>query len=476
LGRVLVGWLLPTLAVLAMLVATKPWVFAIPASFDESWSVIPAAESLATRGTTDIPGYPVAHDTSSVTYLWAAVFASVPDPLPVIHLLHLAMAAISVAATWHLARPGLSTTEATIVAATVAAVPVFNAQTGFMYLEIPLVLSALLAGISFARGRPGLASLTALVGASIKPSGVVIAAALVAASVAVDRRAGIKPAVVMGLPGVVLALWAVLGSGRTVPDLGQSTGSLVGLSLWVLVSSPELMAIILGATLGAASLIASKKAPEAGSTGRRAWAFSVSLVALFATFHVALPLVGFPLSLLPRYVTVVVPFAAVAPAVFLTRRVQQPFALIGIAGLGILALIALAGAFRVGSPEVNSITSEATNDYRHLILLNDDALAFAADSGLPTFVHPNLHYRGTLPANGFTQVDPSLLVRATGREVLGDLPDRFLLIDSEQVDVMPQRRLLTAVRASGDWECSATTLERGPYAMPIHDCRRVAAP
>jgi len=139
------GWLLAFVAILAV----KWWTLKVPASFDASWSVFAGGSTLAHNGF-DLgelirsPGYweygPGSHAASPVTWLTGAVIWLIGDGarlLPVLHAIHFMIGAIALQQIYRYAR-GIWTVGGSLLAVlVVAAIPTFNAQLGFMYLEIP---------------------------------------------------------------------------------------------------------------------------------------------------------------------------------------------------------------------------------------------------------------------------------------------------------------------------------------------------
>ena len=189
--------------------------------WDGSMSVFPAAITLAESGfdlgnLLDQPGYadggPNVHSLSLVTWLTAAVIALVGDSpalFPVLHVIHFAIAAATMAGLLRFAQAVLGAWLGAAASLTVLLFPLVLTQAGYLYLEFPMLGVAVFAALAWSRGNLPMSISWSAAAVLIKGSGIIVPMAL-AGMAFFDPRPGHRKArsglLILIVPTIILAI------------------------------------------------------------------------------------------------------------------------------------------------------------------------------------------------------------------------------------------------------------------------------
>jgi hypothetical protein len=382
-----------------------------PPVWDAAMSVFPAAITLAGSGfdLPDLlaqPGYreggPNVHTLSIVTVATAAVYRLLgPRPdvvLPVLHLLHLAMAALALALLCRLAQRLLGDVAGLAVIGLVVLHPLVQAQTAAIYLEVPLLLAAAGAVDAWARGRPGQAVLWAATATLVKPTGAVVGIGLATATLLADEtplRRRLLAAAAFA-PGAVLPILLQLALDPTRLHFKNAISD----SLTYAFSAPDLPIVFSVYLVLAAVRRPWRRAPDPATS--RAHLALAAVVAAFFAFFLFLDQVGSAVPILPRYTLMVLPLAAVGLAAVLALP-RRPGIVVALA-LAAFFLANRRGAFYPESDN-NFAVLERSLEYRDMLgvqLLGLRQLERLAPE-LPVYYGKPEHYKLRYPAMGYAR-------------------------------------------------------------------------
>lgn len=472
-----------------------------PPAWDAAMSVHPAAITLSKNGfklpeLLHLPSYPGGgpntHAASTVTLLYAVIywgFSGSSALLPLMHLGQFAISAAGAAAAFRLAQPLLGLGLAALFCAAVLSYPVLLAQTGCLYLEMPLLASTLGALAAWSSGRRGWAAMLALVACSIKETGIAAAATLGAAALLEDKpwRRRVIGAFSVLAPSVTAVLIKVAavqppGAGHyRAPPLGsflqyhvagrmaQAPDLCCFLGLFVLVSLLHIKTAW-QSLRGRSNDGVAAALPQFGLANLAVWAL---LGVLAAT-----PLIG-ELYVLPRY------FVQVLPCLFLVlvdalRRAAGPRAAWAATALG-LALFAANcnGAFYGENPANDGSVAERSLEYHDLLeaqRLATKALAKTSPDTLVFYGYPE-HFMVSYPEMGFVERRP-----VNGRCIaleepyrngrLTDFPRRFyVLVDYAALGGHQIKSLVMQAAASGWLVQKAADIRKGRYRVMLVEVR-----
>lgn len=335
------------LAWFALILLLKWTTLTHPPVWDGSMSVFPAAITLADHGfdlgyLLDQPGYadggPNVHGFSLVTWMTAIVIGAIGDGpalFPTLHLLHFAIAAVAMTAVHRFAETMLSPLLA--AASTLAALtfPLVLTQSGYLYLESPLLAATALAMLMWTRRRVGWVILWVSIATLVKGSGIIVAAALAAATVfgSSPARSRFRSGfLILFVPTALLALTVA-----SAPSLGSSSFELHALRMTqLLIRVPDLVVLVLAYLLATLiGVIGRRRAngserhleTRAVRPGQPAIAF---MIVAFFLFYLALPLTGNALIVVPRYYVQIVPFVLIGLVVLANRRLSPAMVLIAL--------------------------------------------------------------------------------------------------------------------------------------------------
>jgi len=178
-----------------VLVLVIKWpVLHYPPVWDTAMSVFPAAITLE-KFDFDLPRLlkepsydaagPNVHADSLVTLITALIIRITADTevfLPTLHLLHFLITALTLVAVYRYTRPFLGDTVGLLSVLAILTFPLFLTQAGYMYLEMPLALTTMMAFLAWLNGRTYQAGLWAILSCWIKATGIFVAAALTVAA------------------------------------------------------------------------------------------------------------------------------------------------------------------------------------------------------------------------------------------------------------------------------------------------------
>ncbi len=325
-GLFLAAWL----GVLALLSATLQQ----PPVWDTSSGLFPAALTLAGNGfdLRDLlarPGWahggPNVHPFSSVTWVTAAVLRIFPERevwLPLLHLLHFAMAAGTLLGVHRLARLLLPPALALAAPIVLLSWPLFLVQASYLYTEMPLALCTVWAVRCHASRRHVWAAVWSALACSVKEVGLVVPAALLVA-VALERSSAaqrLRRLAALALPALVfvgLNLFVAvpvedvsglrpLGHAEHLRDIARKLALvpdlallLIAFSVVLLVSLPE----------GLRTLREGPAQPEdVQDAASRVRSSGLLLAGAFAGFYLLVPFTRVEVYVLPRYYLQLLPF------------------------------------------------------------------------------------------------------------------------------------------------------------------------
>lgn len=331
-----------------------------PPVWDGSMSVFPAAITLAENNfdlsyLLDQPGYteggPNVHGLSLVTWLTAFVIGAIGDGpalFPVLHLLHFAIAAVTMVALYRFATPMLTRHLAAAVTLASLTFPLVLTQSGYLYLEFPLLAATALAMLMWTRRRIGLVILWVSIAVLVKGSGIIVAAALAAATVlesSAGRSRFRSGLLIMGVPTALLAITVA-----SSPGFGSSDFELHALRMaQYLIRVPDLVFLIFAYLLaiticafGRRRVSRTDPTPETWVVQRSQHAIAF-LTMTFFLFYVTLPLAGNALIVVPRYYVQVVPFIMIGLVSLASHRISPNVVLVVV-----LAFIGWSAANRNG--------------------------------------------------------------------------------------------------------------------------------
>jgi hypothetical protein len=431
------------------------------------------------------PGYesggPNVHSISLVTWFTAGVMAVVGDgPLlfPALHLIHFALAAVAMVAVHRFALLLLSPLPAALTAASVLLFPLVRTQTGFMYLEIPLLAVTVLSLLAWTTGKPYRAALWAVVAVLVKPTGVIVAGALLFASFSERPWRGGHPlrdgALFAGL-AVILGTFVLLTGGAM--EAG-SIGDHFRLMAGYLVNVPDLLLLFLAFV--ASSLAALFKKTHGTPSGRRAAISMLAVMISFLGFFSVLPLFGgFPV--IPRYYVQIAPFMLVSLFATLESRAGPSKTTAWLVGLLVYFLVNSNGRLYLNQDLNNFSLQERSGGYVGLLELHLKGIRELEGLGAvgPVFyaqpVHYRLHYpqmgyaAGPLP-NGYCIFHEEPYRQGD----LSDFPSDFhLLYEHPWLGGEIIRGVREQADANGDWEVESYPIVSGGFQSELIHIRRL---
>ena len=332
------------LIALTVIVVLKWHALFEPPVWDTAMGLFPAALTLADNNFNLVEllampafmqGGPNTHSTSVVTLISALVLRATGGgglaSFVVLHLLHFAVAAWALVVLFRFTKPVLGGASGALFCLAVLLFPVFSAQVGYMYLEIPLFLCAVSALRAWTEQRFWPAVLWATAAVAVRETGIIVVGTLLVATLLENRDVHQKvkrSALILASPTTLVAVLLLLYYwAESEPS---HIGELLSLgdafrSMWLHLARiafkvPDLWAFfvvfvaavpVLGygvlKTLGREPTAPDHRDSE--SRANLVLGYSGILIILFIlTFTIALPaLFRFP-ALLPRYSVVVAPF------------------------------------------------------------------------------------------------------------------------------------------------------------------------
>ena len=317
-ARTLISWL----GLFAGVVLLKRDALLLPASWDESWAVLPGGLWLSDNGF-DILGLirqplhfefgPGTYSAAPVTWMTGivATFArSTSVFLVSLRLVHMAIGAVGLREVYRFARPVWSPTASAGLVAATALVPVMNAQLGFMYLEIPIFTTGMLAINAGLASRWGKAAFWGALATSFKASGILSLGAIVSAGFLAQRTMeSFRRSVLVVLPAIAIGLIPVL-LDKFMAMTERDLGHLLWVSGLQIFRIPEIAIALLFIVLF--GILPDRSGRSSEPDVRIRLDVMASLILVFIGFYL------FTLSFvartffLPRYFIMIVPFVLFA--------------------------------------------------------------------------------------------------------------------------------------------------------------------
>lgn len=412
-----------------------------PPVWDGSMSVFPAAITLAENDfdlgyLLEQPGYadggPNVHSVSLVTWLTAGIIWLLGDTsalFPLIHLVHFAIAAATMAGLYRFAKPLLGNVMSATALVAVLLFPLVLTQAGYMYLEFPMLAATTFALLSWTGGRLAQTTFWSVAAVLIKGAGIIVPAAI--AGMALfdprpthrDRRSGL---VVLLLSTTVLAvaMWVTPG-GSGATDLRDH----LAVMIQYLRQVPDLLILMVG-YLAATVLLAPWRPKPGGDRSvepvrddEQNRLLSVAfLFAAFFGFYLLVPVVlGIAAPILPRYYVQVFPFAIVGLLAALRLKLDDRVLV-----LLLLLMMVWSGINRNGDMYAdNNINSfaliERSGAYTDLLDLQIMGIRALQDlpGSIPVFYDQPAHYKLGYPLMGYAEEG-----LANGHSIRHELPFR----------------------------------------------------
>jgi hypothetical protein len=433
-----------------------------PPTWDGAMGVHPAAITLSRSGF-DLPGLlreptymqggPNTHSMSLVTWLTSVFYRLLAGSdwlFPTMHVCHFALAAIALVVVYRFARPAIGDLLAAALCALVAFNPIVLAQSGCVYLEIPLLATTMAALVSWSKRNWMAAAFWTLVTFYIKETGLILAGALGAAALieagSWRRRIGRAVAVLAPSVGAFFLNGAIAHPPGTTPYVPPPYLEYLRFNIVQrLAPVPDLcVAVILFLLVTAVrsrSLWRGLRGPEAGSTDtndRRIMCAPVALshlmVLSFMGFFLAARFAG-EVYLLPRY------FVQIFPCLMLTlvdaARKIAPHRVV-LAGTIVCSLLFLAnreGMFYARVDTNDGSAAERSLEYRDLLEVQRQALREleTAAPQAPVFYGFPEHFLVSYPEMGFVSRRPAnghciLIEPPFNRARLADFPGLFYIV------------------------------------------------
>lgn len=429
--------ILSWLAVFAALVLLKRNSIDLPASWDESWAVLPGGLWLAENqfdlvGLLQQPQWfnfgPSTYALSPVTWLTGLV-AAVTTPeafMPTLHVVHMAIGAVGLREVYRFARPVWSPTASSSLVIMTALLPLMNAQLGAAYQEVPTFTLGMLAVNAAFRDDWAKASVWGAVATLSKATGIVSILAVVAAHLLRRHRTlGMRRAATVLLPALIVGVLPLL-LGRSSGPVAANRETTAMLRSIVTAAGITSELFIAGGLAAALALLRPQR-PSSVEVQRRLLT-SYWMVIGFGSFFVFTIVFVAKLSFLPRYAIVIVPFVFFAAG----QNIRERF---GTITTGILAL-ALAfmmmfnqtGRFYGVDGVMSEVVQESSNAHQDLIDLTDLVVSAAiTDNDLPIFLHHNTWFRVMYPDLGFVEQVPSDVFHLGELPAPPDLPPAFIV-------------------------------------------------
>jgi hypothetical protein len=431
----------------ALILVLKWGSLAEPPFWDAAMGLFPAALTLSATGFDVLgllasPGYeaggPHVHATSPVTLATGLAYMLLgggTSTLVVLRLLHFALAAWALAVFHRLVAPSLGPRVAALLCLAVLLHPTFSAQVGYLYLEVPLFLCAVLALDAWVRGRFWPAALWAALAWATKQTGGIVVAALATAAL-LERRPVREKArrltMLIALPVLWTGGFALLGrlavgpssENEVVPSFDAVFGGFWQYTQRFLLNVPDLIAYLAIFSVAAVALAvptfrALRREPvvpkaRTAEQGELLVAGLTGLAVLFflGFFLVALPPLGFTI-VLPRYCVIVLPFLLLWTALAMKRTLGRlsPRA-------PAIALAILAAAFALNTngvlypididtegPGNDPPLTERSNAYKRLLGLQLEAMDALQElpRGVPIYYGHFEHYLLRYPDLGYAR-------------------------------------------------------------------------
>ena len=522
---------------MAIVVVVKCHVVLDPPMWDAAFGLFPAAAELADNGF-DLPkllhqpvfyeGGPNCHAESIITWLTAGVLYACgkgSTSFVVLHFLHFAAAAWTLAVLFKFTAECCGRREAWLVCAALLACPLFSVQAGAMYFEMPLAACAVSSLVAYANGQVRRAIVWSVLAVLVKQAGIVVPAALMAAfllrSESWPKRLALVGAT--SIPAFAAAVVPLLGTAlldsvskppqfgnwwafmshhhmpylKSIPDISLACatyvicGAVLGGVAWksLRAASPAVPSHMDTSALAADSALnASERCRSTESVAgwdRSSLLFSVGLLQIlaFAGFFFVVPYLShLEFFCLPRYFVFLLPMLFFGLA-HLSVTVSRRLASAGLVLVIVWFVLNRDGAWYPPMQPNNGAIAERSGSCRWLAenqrIVVSAAARLPVDSlllyGLPEHYflsHPWMGYADRMHPGG------RCVTLAGERPVslkVADLPDRFYVI--LDASFLGGRDLRAILREAGDDPCRRVRViaESGqpPFRVQLVEVSRI---
>ncbi len=404
-----------------------------PPVWDAVFGLFPAAGELADNGF-DLSsllkkpncrvGGPNTHSESIVTWITAGVLWLVgkgPRAFAILHLLHFAAAAWTLAVLHRFTIPLWGRLMAGLFTGTLLLCPLFRVQVGALYFEIPLVACTVAAVVAFSQGQLGRSVFWSTLGVLVKQAGLVVAGALALAALcqpgSLTQR--FKRGVCFAASGLVAAFWPLVstpvlagvtersppgswwqflteshfGYLAAIPDITAAfcLVALIGLfrlrEVWQsLTSDAASHSDTVSEPTAVAPSDAQPDQPVTSNTSAtvatptRALGVAFLLVVMFALFFYVMPYLARLVVLgLPRYFVFILPFIFLALTHWLTLLISPRRTAIVLAGVAMLFVANRDGRWYPPDKRDEISVLERSENYRLVVAAQREAAQTAAN-------------------------------------------------------------------------------------------------
>lgn len=417
-----------------------------PPVWDTAMGLFPPALTLADNGfdlveLLGMPGYqeggPNAHSTSLVTLATAVVLwvsGGGTSAFLMLHLLHFAGAALALLTLFRFVRPVFGGGTTLLLCVSALLHPVFSTQVGYLYMEIPLFLFAVLSLLAWTEGRFWWAVLWATLAYTTKETGIIVPATLAAATLLEGRVLSQKAkrvAQIVAFPVLWTAGVAVLGriavsrseDFSLLPSLDAVFGGIGQYLSRFLLNIPDLVVFIavfcIAAVLCAKPIFSALRAEPIEPAVRTrehqellVLGHSAMLIVFFVLlFMVALPVAAGFTVVLPRYYVMILPFLLLWTGYGVRRLIGQRLG--SSAAVCFVLLSVYFGLNTNGAlypldidtegPGNDPALTERSNAYRRLLALELEAIRALEElpEGEPVYYGHYEHYLLQYPGLGY---------------------------------------------------------------------------
>jgi len=410
------------IASLAVIIALKYGHWREIPYWDAAFSVFPAGLTLAEM---DFdyprlfrqPGYddggPNIHSNSLLTVVIALTTRLIPDTetaFLVLHLMQYVLAAATIALVYRWCIPLLGRAGALLAAGATLSYPMFLAQSGMMYLELPCTFILLMALTTFQAGKVVQASLWAMVAVAIKEPGIMVAGALAASALLRPAPLHRRLLFAAGVAAPSLAVLAVHFMVHAPAGDRQTYVEFIVHAWYFLKSVPDLVALLFASALillaSVPSTLRTWTSPiQRDEVAREAIsrrALTHIAIGMFAAFYLTVPFIG-TVYVLPRYYLPIVPLLLVAVA-DAAARILGRRAMYGFLGLVLAASVMNhSGRFYPYVPGNNGSTAERSAEYVDVLTIHRELMAAAEQlpTNTPVFYGLPEHYFSSYPTMGY---------------------------------------------------------------------------
>jgi hypothetical protein len=452
-----------------------------PPVWDGAMSVYPAAIELANSGfdlpevlalPTYLEGGPNTHTLSPLTMLVALLIVStgsLTSAVPILHVMSLALSALTGAAVYRLISRKAPQSIAIFGALAVLLFPPMVVQTADVYLDLPLACLGTWSFVGIVERRPWFTTVLVTAAVWMKPLAMIFVGVMALhwlffGSGAKRTLRAVAPIVI---PTVTAVLVSLPQFARASPiSIADRYSVTLEASSRLLLSLPDMAALVLATLLLTAFYLRSTTRSEE---------LMIAGFVLISGFVFILinPLVTHGIPFLPRYYVMIVPALVIGVLLAITQ-VSRRIALIAGIILSLVFALNLYGAFYPFKGHASFALAERSLAYRDLLQLQrqDISLLASLASEMPIYFDYFAYFRLAYPEMGYASVQPDSAVSVFHdprlfSATLADLPPRFgLLFEYPVLGGEVLERLWSEARAVGAI-ANETKLTKGSYSVYV---------